>query len=85
MLPGDISCCVVSTCILGRNILKQNLGTEAFGVKSEKLVGEIETGSWAFEGEMLNSCLGGKHENELKKHTIGKKSLKKKTTHNSAI
>ena len=71
-------------CILGRNILKQNLGTEAFGVKSEMWVGEIETGAWAFEGEMLNSCLGGKRENELKKHTMGKKNLKK-ATHNSAV
>ena len=62
---GNISYCVVNMCILGRNILKQNLGTEAFGVKSEKWVGEIETGAWAFKGEMLNSCLGGKHENEL--------------------
>ena len=48
-------------------------------------MGEIETGAWAFEGEMLNSCLGGKHESELKKHTMGKKNLKKKTTHSSAV
>lgn len=55
------------------HICKQNIGTEAFVVKTEDGVGEypgLWAGVWALDEQILNPGLGYKHHNEIKKHAV---------------